>query len=31
MYKHISGAGKRKKKAELDFKNAKNPKITNFF
>jgi hypothetical protein len=31
MYKHKSGAGKRKKKAELDAKNAKNPKIANFF
>jgi hypothetical protein len=31
MYKHKSGAAKRKKKAELDAKNAKNPKITNFF
>jgi hypothetical protein len=31
MYKHKSGAAKRKKKAELDAKNAKNPKITIFF
>jgi hypothetical protein len=31
MYKHKSGAAERKKKAELDTKNAKNPKITNFF
>jgi hypothetical protein len=31
MYKHKSGAAKRKKKAELDAKNANNPKITNFF
>jgi hypothetical protein len=30
MYKHKSGAAKRKKKAELDAKTAKNPKITNF-
>jgi hypothetical protein len=31
MYKHKSGAAKQKKKVELDDKNAKNPKITNFF
>jgi hypothetical protein len=31
MYKHKSGAAKRKKKPELDANNAKNPKITNFF
>jgi hypothetical protein len=31
MYKHKSRAAKRKKKAELDVKNAKNPKITNVF
>jgi hypothetical protein len=31
MYKHKSGAAKRKRKTELGAKNAKNPKISNFF
>jgi hypothetical protein len=31
MYKHKSGAAKRKKKAEFDAKNAKKPKIVIFF